>query len=66
MQKKVTTVFRDRTQKQRQEALNELEKGDCDILVSTNVTSRGLNIFGIGLVVNYEVKKNNFIIGINN
>uniref|UniRef100_A0A915CY99 RNA helicase n=1 Tax=Ditylenchus dipsaci TaxID=166011 RepID=A0A915CY99_9BILA len=37
----------DRTQQQRQEAIDLFEKGEVDVLVSTNVTARGLNILGV-------------------
>nr|CAD2188155.1 unnamed protein product [Meloidogyne enterolobii] len=47
----------ERSQRQRQEALVAFEKGDCDILVSTSVISRGLNLVGLELVVNYEMPK---------
>ncbi|KAL3092407.1 hypothetical protein niasHS_007616 [Heterodera schachtii] len=49
----------DRTQRQRHTALGAFEHGDCDILVSTNVAARGLNLAdGFKLiVVNFELPR---------
>lgn len=47
--------FSDRSQKQRQDALDSFEKGEFDVLVSTNVGARGLNIVGVGQIVNFDL-----------
>lgn len=50
-----TLICRDRTQQQRQDARDSFERGDCDVLVSTNVFARGLNIAGVQHIINYEM-----------
>jgi len=39
----------------REAALNRFREGAKDILVTTDVTARGIDIVGVGLVVNYDV-----------
>lgn len=43
------------TQQQRCDAKEAFEKGDCDVLISTNVMARGLNIVGINHIINYDL-----------
>ena len=45
----------DRSQAQRRRALQGFASGDLDVLVATDVGSRGLHIEGVGLVVNYDL-----------
>jgi ATP-dependent RNA helicase RhlE len=45
----------DRTQNQRDRALAQFKAGDVRVLVATDVASRGLDVDGIQLVVNYDV-----------
>ncbi len=45
----------DRSQAQRRRALQAFASGDLDVLVATDVGSRGLHIKGVGLVVNYDL-----------
>lgn len=45
----------DRSQSQRRHALQAFASGDLDVLVATDVGSRGLHIDGVGLVVNYDL-----------
>ena len=44
----------DQDQKARDHALNGLKQGRIRVLVATDVAARGLDIKGIGLVVNYD------------
>jgi len=45
----------DRSQRERQQALENFKKGRCQILVATEIASRGIDIEGISHVVNYDV-----------
>ncbi len=45
----------DRTQKQRNEAVQQFTNGKCPILVATSVAARGLDFPLIGYVVNYDL-----------
>ena len=42
----------------RQKALEDFKSGNLKILVATDVAARGLDIKGVGLVVNYDAPKN--------
>lgn len=48
-----------RSQKQRQNSRDEFESesGFSDLLVSTDVSSRGLNFVGVGLIINFDLPK---------
>jgi len=48
-------VHGDRSQLQREKALESFAHGRCRILVATDVAARGLHVPGIRLVVNYDV-----------
>ncbi|EME30650.1 ATP-dependent RNA helicase DEAD [Galdieria sulphuraria] len=43
------------SQMQRMEALNRFRKGQCEFLLCTDVASRGLDIFDVRTVINYEM-----------
>ncbi|NOZ43873.1 MAG: hypothetical protein GXP45_01735 [bacterium] len=45
----------DMSQGKRQLTLNNFKKGKMQILVTTDVASRGLNMENVGLVINFEV-----------
>ncbi len=45
----------DRTQKQRNEAVQQFKDGICPILVATSVAARGLDFPLIGYVINYDL-----------
>lgn len=45
----------DRSQTQRHDAKQKFENEDCDVLVATNIISRGLNLAGVNLVINYDM-----------
>jgi ATP-dependent RNA helicase RhlE len=52
------TIHSDRTQEQRQKALERFREGKVRVLVATDVVSRGIDIEGISHVVNYDVPTN--------
>eukprot|EP01080_Neovahlkampfia_damariscottae_P002358 gene2358-2826_t len=54
---RVTSIHGDKSQRQRDIALFEFKNQKVDILVATDVASRGLDINDIELVVNYELPK---------
>ncbi|KAG5559675.1 hypothetical protein RHGRI_009256 [Rhododendron griersonianum] len=47
-----------KSQAKRLGALNKLKAGECNILVCTDVASRGLDIPLVGLVINYNIPPN--------
>lgn len=51
------TLHSGRTQGQRTQALEGFKFGQYDILVATDVASRGIDVEGITLVVNYDMPK---------
>merc|ERR550532_1042155 len=53
-----TSIHGDKDQMQRDEALNGLKSGRFKVLVATDVAARGLDIKGVGLVVNYDPANN--------
>jgi len=48
-------IHGDRTQAQRTHVLNGFKKGRYRVLVATDVAARGLDIFDLGHVINYDV-----------
>ncbi|HKI44746.1 MAG TPA: DEAD/DEAH box helicase [Balneolales bacterium] len=52
---KVTSIHGDRTQKEREEALNDFRSGKYNIVVATDVLSRGIDIADVSHIVNYDV-----------
>jgi ATP-dependent RNA helicase RhlE len=52
---KVAAIHGDRTQAQRQQALDGFRKGRYRILVATDLAARGLDIEGITHVINYDI-----------
>jgi len=50
----VAVLHGDRSQRQRDTALARFKAGEARVLVATDVASRGLDITGIGLVINYD------------
>ncbi|MDK1022242.1 MAG: DEAD/DEAH box helicase [Candidatus Hydrogenedentes bacterium] len=54
----VAQLHGDRSQAQRQQALDGFRKGKYDILVATDVAARGLDIEGITHVFNYDIPPN--------
>jgi len=54
---RVTSIHGDRYQSQREEALATFRSGLYNILIATAVAARGLDIRGIGYVINYDLPK---------
>jgi ATP-dependent RNA helicase RhlE len=52
---KATPIHGDRSQRQRQQALDGFKSGRYKILVATDVAARGLDVDGISHVVNYDI-----------
>ncbi|MBN2257882.1 MAG: DEAD/DEAH box helicase [Anaerolineaceae bacterium] len=52
---KVTSLHSDRTQGQRQVAINGFKKGVYQIMVATDIAARGLDIEHISHVINYDM-----------
>merc|ERR1719343_1152622 len=48
------SIHGDKDQREREQALNGLKSGSIKVLVATDVAARGLDIKGVGLVVNYD------------
>ena len=53
-----SSIHGDKDQRQRDEALAGLRSGRIKVLVATDVAARGLDIKGVGLVVNYDAANN--------
>ncbi|WP_448587542.1 DEAD/DEAH box helicase [Thermocrinis sp.] len=51
----VVSLHGDMTQKQRENALKLFKEGKVRIVVATDVASRGLDIKGVGVVINYHI-----------
>lgn len=52
---RATAIHGNKTQGQRQRALTEFKEGNVQVLLATDVASRGLDIEGVSHVVNYDV-----------
>ncbi len=52
--KDVAAIHGDLSQSQRERALNAFRRGRANILVATDVAARGIDVPGIGLVINYD------------
>ncbi len=50
-----TTLHSDRTQNQRQRALDGFKKGKFQVLVATDIAARGLDIETVSHVINYDI-----------
>ena len=53
--RETTSIHSNRTQAQRIEALEAFRRGDCSVLVATDVAARGLDVDGISHVINFDV-----------
>jgi ATP-dependent RNA helicase RhlE len=54
----VMVMHADRTQKEREQALERFRAGQIDVLVATDIIARGIDISDIDHVVNYDVPEN--------
>lgn len=52
---KVATLHSDRTQRERDKALADFKEGRANVLVATDIASRGLDISNVTYVVNFNV-----------
>ncbi len=53
----VAVLHGDRSQSQRVRALEQFQKGRAQVLVATDVASRGIHVDGIAQVINYDLPK---------
>ncbi|CAK9055383.1 unnamed protein product [Durusdinium trenchii] len=53
-----SSIHGDKDQRARDEALGGLKNGRLKVLVATDVAARGLDIKGVGLVINYDAANN--------
>lgn len=52
---KVATLHSDRSQREREKALEDFKQGRANVLVATDIASRGLDISNVACVINYNV-----------
>ncbi|MFM8322251.1 MAG: DEAD/DEAH box helicase, partial [Chloroflexota bacterium] len=52
---RVTSLHSDRTQGQRQAALDGFKRGAYNVLVATDIAARGIDVEGISHVINYDM-----------
>ncbi len=57
-QHSVAALHSDRSQKEREEALTGFREGKYEVLVATDIASRGLDIMDVTHVINYDVPEN--------
>lgn len=50
-----STIHGDRSQNQRQKALNQFKAGEIRVLVATDIAARGIDIDKLGYVINYDI-----------
>ncbi len=48
-------IHGNKTQGQRERALKAFTRGDCKVLIATDIAARGIDIKDVGLVVNYDL-----------
>lgn len=51
----VESIHGNRTQEEREAALESFRRGDTPILIATDVAARGLDIENVGHVINYDL-----------
>jgi ATP-dependent RNA helicase RhlE len=52
-----TSLHSDRSQEERTAALEAFRRGECPVLVATDVAGRGLDVSGISHVINFDVPR---------
>ncbi len=52
---KSAAIHGNKTQSQRQKALNQFKKGEINLLIATDIASRGIDIDKLQYVINYEI-----------
>jgi ATP-dependent RNA helicase RhlE len=52
---KAQAIHGNKSHNQRERALKQFKKGACKVLVATDIAARGIDVPGVGLVVNYEL-----------
>ncbi|ODV90755.1 hypothetical protein CANCADRAFT_11392, partial [Tortispora caseinolytica NRRL Y-17796] len=55
---KIATMHGDKSQSQREKALDDLRTGKINILVATDIAGRGIDVPNVSLVVNFEMPHN--------
>jgi len=48
-------IHGNKSQGQRERALKAFTRGDCNVLIATDIAARGIDIKDVGLVINYEL-----------
>jgi len=51
-------IHGDKSQQERDWVLNEFKKGECNLMIATDVAARGLDIDDITLVINFDMPNN--------
>lgn len=54
---KVAAIHGDRTQEEREKALNQFKSGEVNILVATDVIARGIDIEEVSHIINFDVPR---------
>lgn len=55
---KAASIHGDRTQDERNKALNAFKNGKVPVIVATDVLARGIDIKGVSIIINYDVPNN--------
>ena len=55
MKHSVAVLHSNRTQREREEALEGFKSGKYEVMVATDIAARGLDIAGVSHVINYDV-----------
>lgn len=55
---KAESIHGDRTQDERNRALNNFKNGNVPVIVATDVLARGIDIKGVSIIINYDVPNN--------
>ena len=55
---KAASIHGDRSQDERNKALNAFKNGQVPVIVATDVLARGIDIKGVSIIINYDVPNN--------